>query len=61
MVHDARSTLTETLHYAALHDINPEPHYTIFNGLLVLLEVLHIYWTYLILKVCVGVDGVCSR
>ncbi|KAJ9516842.1 hypothetical protein QJQ45_027257 [Haematococcus lacustris] len=45
-----RSTLLETLWYADLHGIKVEPHYTIFNALLLLLELLHIYWTYLILK-----------
>lgn len=49
----SRSTLTEPLHYADMHGIaNVEPHYTIFNGLLLLLLVLHIYWTWLIFKVC---------
>ncbi|KAJ9516876.1 hypothetical protein QJQ45_027273, partial [Haematococcus lacustris] len=46
-----RSTLLETLWYADLHGIKVEPHYTIFNALLLLLELLHIYWTYLILKI----------
>ncbi len=45
------STLTESIHYADIHHVDPDPHYTIFNGLLILLEVLHIYWTYLIFKV----------
>jgi hypothetical protein len=47
-----RSTLTESIHFADLHGVKVEPHFTIFNSLLILLEILHIYWTYLILKVC---------
>jgi hypothetical protein len=31
--------------------VEPMPHYAIFNGLLLVLFVLHIYWSYLILLV----------
>jgi ceramide synthetase len=34
-------------------EIPPEPHYTLFNGLLLTLLVLHIYWTFLIIKVVI--------
>jgi hypothetical protein len=49
------STLTESIHFADIHGVKVEPHFTIFNSLLILLEILHIYWTYLILKVCCAV------
>mmetsp|Transcript_10474 Transcript_10474/g.18301 ORF Transcript_10474/g.18301 Transcript_10474/m.18301 type:complete len:315 (+) Transcript_10474:3-947(+) len=46
-----RSTMTETLHYAHLNNISAEPHYTVLNSMLILLEILHMYWTYLIFKI----------
>jgi hypothetical protein len=49
-----RSTLYESIELAAKpHNIQPEPHYTIFNGLLIVLFILHVYWSWLILKVII--------
>jgi ceramide synthetase len=40
-----RSTLAEPITLIARHHgIDPMPHYAIFNGLLLILLVLHIYW-----------------
>uniref|UniRef100_A0A061RHE7 Acyl-CoA-dependent ceramide synthase n=1 Tax=Tetraselmis sp. GSL018 TaxID=582737 RepID=A0A061RHE7_9CHLO len=51
-----RSTLFEVL--SEVHAIVPhvprEPHYTLFNGLLIVLLALHLYWTVLIIKVVLG-------
>lgn len=49
-----RSTLTEPITLVAkVYNIEPEPHYTIFNGLLITLFVLHLYWTYFILRILI--------
>ena len=52
-LHVIRSTLTESLFYAEIHNVNVEPTYTIFNSLLLVLLVLHVYWTWLILKILI--------
>ncbi|CAD7697323.1 unnamed protein product [Ostreobium quekettii] len=47
-----RSTLMEPIGIIAVpNGIDPEPHYTIFNTLLILLVVFHIYWTVLIFRI----------
>mmetsp|Transcript_10181 Transcript_10181/g.21773 ORF Transcript_10181/g.21773 Transcript_10181/m.21773 type:complete len:318 (-) Transcript_10181:652-1605(-) len=47
-----RSGLTEPIHYARVHGVtNIEPHFTLFNGMLIILFLLHVYWTYLIFQV----------
>jgi len=33
------------------YGIYPEPHYLFLNGLLVILYCIHVYWTFLILKI----------
>lgn len=50
-----RSTLFEPVTLVAVNlGIEPRPHWEIFNGLLLVLFVLHIYWTYLIFMVLVN-------
>lgn len=48
-----RSTIYEVISEVAdkLPHIPIEPHYTLFNSLLILLVGLHVYWTFLIFKV----------
>lgn len=46
-----RSTLTETYFFANYHGVSIEPHYTILNAFLMFLYALHLYWTYLILRI----------
>lgn len=47
-----RSTLTEPIELVAkVYNINPQPHYAIFNGLLFFLFALHLYWSFLILRI----------
>ncbi|GFR45454.1 hypothetical protein Agub_g6851 [Astrephomene gubernaculifera] len=47
-----RSTLFEPVVLVAAHmGIEPRPHWEIFNGLLMVLFVLHLYWTVLIFQV----------
>ena len=47
-----RSCIVDTIGFIAVpYDIEPEPHYVFLNGLLCLLYVIHLYWTYLILKI----------
>ena len=49
-----RSTLFESLELAARpHNIQAEPHYSLFNGMLIALFALHVYWSYLIVQVLV--------
>ncbi|XP_075265200.1 uncharacterized protein LOC142357475 [Convolutriloba macropyga] len=50
------STLYEVLTEVAskMPHVPKEPHYTMFNGMLIVLVILHVYWTFLILKVVVG-------
>eukprot|EP00955_Chlamydomonas_euryale_P041442 351978-Chlamydomonas_euryale.AAC.5 len=50
-----RSTLSEPMGLVGRYiDVDPMPHYLIFNGLLLLLLVLHTYWSYLILLVLIN-------
>lgn len=37
---------------AHVHNINPQPHYTILNGLLFFLFCLHLYWYASFLRIC---------
>lgn len=47
-----RSAMRDTIGYLAVpHDIVPQPHYEFLNGLLIVLYCIHIYWTFLILKI----------
>lgn len=47
-----RSCMVDTLGFLAIpYDIPPEPHYIFLNGLLSLLFCIHLYWTFLILKI----------
>ena len=48
-----RSTLTES--YARAAEVNKviEPHTSILNGFLIFLYILHIYWSYLIVRIAV--------
>jgi ceramide synthetase len=49
-----RSTLTDTYQRAEeVGGVNIEPHVSILNGLLIFLYVLHVYWSYLIVKIIV--------
>lgn len=48
----ACSTLSEPIAFVARkYGMDPMPHYAIFNGLLLVLLVLHTYWSWLILQV----------
>ena len=47
-----QSCLVDTIGFIAIpYEIYPEPHYVFLNGLLCLLYCIHLYWTYLILKI----------
>uniref|UniRef100_A0A7S0YMV2 TLC domain-containing protein n=1 Tax=Polytomella parva TaxID=51329 RepID=A0A7S0YMV2_9CHLO len=47
-----RSTLFEPVALVAVHiGVEPRPHFEIFNCLLILLFILHIYWTWIIIKI----------
>lgn len=48
-----RSTLFESYARAAEVGVSIEPHGTILNGFLLFLYVLHIYWSYLIVRIAV--------
>ncbi|GAB4823817.1 hypothetical protein N2152v2_010863 [Parachlorella kessleri] len=48
-----RSTLFESKVRAATLGVSMEPHYTILNGFLIFLYLLHIYWSYLIVRIAV--------
>jgi len=49
-----RSTLIDTYKRAEeVGGVNIEPHVSILNGLLIFLYVLHVYWSYLIVKIIV--------
>ncbi|KAL6771260.1 hypothetical protein ACKKBF_B34565 [Auxenochlorella protothecoides x Auxenochlorella symbiontica] len=53
-VYVIRSTLIDAKHYGRVFDVNIEPHYSILNGFLIFLLVLHMYWSYLIVRIIVG-------
>lgn len=44
MVDDGVSSTTQAVAKEQPVEVNVHPHYEIFNGLLLLLLVLHIYW-----------------
>eukprot|EP01026_Neomeris_dumetosa_P026642 TRINITY_DN2172_c1_g1_i1.p3 TRINITY_DN2172_c1_g1~~TRINITY_DN2172_c1_g1_i1.p3 ORF type:complete len:171 (-),score=12.20 TRINITY_DN2172_c1_g1_i1:100-612(-) len=48
-----RATLFESLVEAERHNIIVYPHWGILNGLLITLWILHIYWSYFILRVLI--------
>eukprot|EP01023_Acetabularia_acetabulum_P035981 TRINITY_DN34026_c0_g1_i1.p1 TRINITY_DN34026_c0_g1~~TRINITY_DN34026_c0_g1_i1.p1 ORF type:complete len:315 (+),score=35.79 TRINITY_DN34026_c0_g1_i1:182-1126(+) len=48
-----RATMFDSLLEAENHDVHVTPHWEILNSFLVILWVLHIYWSYFILKVAV--------
>lgn len=48
-----RSTLFESYKRAAQVNTNIEPHGMILNGFLLFLYVLHVYWSYLIVRIAV--------
>lgn len=49
-----RSTLTDTYERAKqVGGVDIEPHVSILNGLLIFLYLLHIYWSYLIMRIIV--------
>jgi len=51
-VYIIRSTLTECISLVAeVHHINPQPHYGILNSMLFFLFGLHLYWSFLILRI----------
>ena len=52
-LHVIRSTLTESVFYAEMYNVETEPFYTVLNSLLLVLLVLHVYWTWLILKILI--------
>ena len=47
-----RSCLTEPIPIISIqYNVEPEPHNTLFNTMLIMLVMFHLYWTYLISKV----------
>lgn len=48
-----RSTLLESYKRAKQVNVSIEPHATILNGFLIFLFVLHLYWSYLIVRIAV--------
>jgi ceramide synthetase len=48
-----KSTLFESYKRAEQVKVNIEPHTTILNGFLIFLYILHIYWSYLIVRIAV--------
>jgi ceramide synthetase len=48
-----RSTLTDPYLRAEEVGVEIRPHTTILNGLLIFLYILHVYWSYLILRIIV--------
>jgi len=48
-----RSTLFESRSRAAEVGVDLKPHYAILNGFLIFLFVLHVYWSYLIVRIAV--------
>ncbi|DBB03589.1 hypothetical protein WJX82_004993 [Trebouxia sp. C0006] len=53
-VYIIRSTLTEPITLVAdVYNVDPAPHYAIFNGLLFFLFGLHCYWSFLILRIAI--------
>lgn len=53
-LHVIKCTLFDSLVLAERHGVNHQPHYAIFNGFLIFLWILHLYWTYLILKILIA-------
>jgi ceramide synthetase len=52
-LHVINSTLFETMDRAILLGINIQPHHAILNTFLIFLFVLHVYWSYLIVRIAV--------
>jgi ceramide synthetase len=51
--HVLRSTLFESYERAAEANVDIEPHCTILNAFLLFLYCLHVYWSYLIVRIAV--------
>lgn len=49
----ARTLVDPVVMIAIPYNINPQPHYSVFSTMFLLLYFLHLYWTYLIFKVIV--------
>ena len=48
-----RSTVTESYIRAAQVGVSIEPHVSVLNGFLIFLYILHVYWSYLIVRIAV--------
>lgn len=51
MIVVSRMLIDPVLYLAIPYDINPQPHYSVFGTLFMVLYFLHLYWTWLIWKV----------